>query len=91
MKRKRMKGNSVFSTFDVGRRKWYCVLMIRSFKDKDTENMIEDVASETIKAPLLFRITAIARGLKPSTQVVLQSVIALPPITGETVAAPAAP
>ena len=84
-------GNPILAKTGSKEGAWYWIEVMRFDKDKDAENMIEDVASETIKAPLLFRITAIARGLKPSTQVVLQSVVALPPITGETVAAPAAP
>ena len=38
---------------------------------------------EPTKSPLIFRITAIARGLKPNTQVVLQSTIAFQAIKGE--------
>ena len=84
-------GNPILAKTSNKEGAWYWIEIMRFDKDKDAENMVEGVASETIKAPLLFRITAIARGLKPSTQVVLQSVVALPPITGETVAAPAAP
>ena len=84
-------GNPILAKTSNKEGAWYWIEIMRFDKDKDSENMVEGVASETIKAPLLFRITAIARGLKPSTQVVLQTVVALPPITGETVAAPAAP
>lgn len=40
-------------------------------------------ATEPVNAKLIYRITAIARGLKPHTQVVLQSVVAFPSISGE--------
>ena len=87
-----VNGNPILAKTGSKEGAWYWIEIMRFDKDKDSENMVEGVASETIKAPLLFRITAIARGLKPSTQVVLQSVVALPPITGETVtAASAAP
>lgn len=77
-------GNPILSKSSTKEGAWYWIEIMRFDKDKDAENMVEGVASEAIKAPLLFRITAIARGLKPSTQVVLQSVVALPPISGET-------
>ena len=40
-------------------------------------------AIEPVNAKLIYRITAIARGIKPNTQVVLQSVVAFTSITGE--------
>jgi len=36
-----------------------------------------------VNAKLIYRITAIARGLKPATQVVLQTTVAFPAIAGE--------
>jgi len=81
-------GNFILQETDAKKGAWYWIEIMRFDKDKDADNMVQGVVSEAIKAPLLFRITAIARGLKPSTQVVLQSVVALPPISGEQMATP---
>lgn len=37
----------------------------------------------SVRTPLLYRITALARGLKPGSQVVLQTVVAFAAISGE--------
>ena len=70
--------NAILANTTAGQGAWYWVEVMRYAPSGANVTSIEPT-----KSPLIFRITAIARGLKPNTQVVLQSTIAFQAIKGE--------
>ncbi len=71
--------NPILGFTDAGTGAWYWIEVMKI--DSNTTTNI--TAVNPVNAKLIYRITAIARGLKPSTQVVLQSTVAFPSISGE--------
>lgn len=77
--------NSILGYTEAGRGAWYWIEVMK-FSPTPTVSpqLVTNItAVNPVNAKLIYRITAIARGLKPSTQVILQSTIAFPSITGE--------
>lgn len=70
----------ILNNTKAGEGAWYWIEIMK-YQDEPAINMVGRSANAGlgIKAQLVYRITAIARGLKPSTQVVLQSAFVLQP------------
>lgn len=62
-----------------GRGGWYWIEVLRHQPAEGGDA----VWGPNVRAPLLYRITALAQGLKAGSQVVLQTVVAFPAIAGE--------
>lgn len=77
--------NPILGYTDAGRGAWYWieVMKLTPTPTVSPQLVTNTTAVNPVNAKLIYRITAIARGLKPSTQVVLQSTVAFPSITGE--------
>lgn len=73
--------NPILADTTAGRGAWYWVEVIK-YEPKEIGSGI-GMEPEVVDANIVYRITAIARGLKPSTQVVLQNIVAFPSISGE--------
>lgn len=75
--------NPILADTTAGRGAWYWVEVIK-YEPKETgPGVLAGAEPEVVNAKIFYRITAIARGLKPSTQVVLQNIVAFPSISGE--------
>lgn len=75
--------NPILANTTAGRGAWYWVEVIK-YEPKETgPGLLVGAEPEVANAKIFYRITAIARGLKPSTQVVLQNIVAFPSISGE--------
>ena len=74
--------NPILANTTSGEGAWYWIEVMK-FLDAPEENFIGSKTTPALNARLIYRITAIAHGMKPSTQVVLQSVVALDPGSGE--------
>lgn len=75
--------NPILADTTAGRGGWYWVEVIK-YEPKETgRGILAGAEPEIVNAKIFYRITAIARGLKPSTQVVLQNIVAFPSISGE--------
>lgn len=79
------KSNPILGITDAGKGAWYWVEMMQYHKNAAGANLINNSATApndrqnwdlNLKPYVVYRVTAIARGLKPGTQVVLQSTIA---------------
>lgn len=75
--------NPILANTSTGRGGWYWVEVIKYAPKETGPGILTGAEPEVVKANIFFRITAIARGLKPSTQVVLQNIVAFPSISGE--------
>lgn len=75
--------NPILANTTAGQGAWYWIEVMKYTPKTGSSGLVAGVDPEPVNAPLLYRITAIARGLKPATQVVLQSVVAFPSISGE--------
>ncbi|MDR0225634.1 MAG: pilus assembly protein PilX [Burkholderiaceae bacterium] len=79
------KSNPILAITDAGKGAWYWVEMMQYHKNAAGANLINNSATTpndrqswdlNLKPYVVYRVTAVARGLKPSTQVVLQTTIA---------------
>lgn len=75
--------NPILAKTALGEGAWYWIEVMKYNPKSSSPGLITGVEIDPANAPFLYRITSIARGLKPSTQVVLQSVVAFPTIKGE--------
>lgn len=73
--------NQILKETASGKGAWYWIEPMR-FKEDFSANLTRETGRE-IKAHMLYRITAIARGIKPSTIVVIQSIVAPTSDSGE--------
>lgn len=74
--------NPILANTTSGEGAWYWIEVMK-YLDEPAEDLTSTKTTPSLNARLIYRITAIARGMKPSTQVVLQSVVALDPGSGE--------
>lgn len=78
-----ISSNPILADTTAGRGAWYWVEVIK-YEPKETgPGILAGAEPEVVNAKIFYRITSIARGLKPSTQVVLQNIVAFPSISGE--------
>lgn len=63
----------------AGQGAWYWIEVMRH----QPAEGVDPALGPPLRAPLLYRITALARGLKAGSQVVLQTVVAFPTVAGE--------
>lgn len=76
-------GNSILADTSAGRGAWYWIEVMKN-NPSGTGGLLTNASSTgAVNAKLIYRITAIARGLKPASQVVLQTTVAFPAIAGE--------
>ena len=75
--------NPILADTTAGRGAWYWVETIKYEPKATGSGLLAGAEPEVVNAQVFYRITAIARGLKPSTQVVLQNIVAFPSISGE--------
>jgi type IV pilus assembly protein PilX len=75
-------GNPILTDTSAGRGAWYWIEVMKN-NPSSTSGLLTNAPSAGANAKLLYRITAIARGLKPASQVVLQTTVAFPAIAGE--------
>ncbi|MDD2546271.1 MAG: pilus assembly protein PilX [Burkholderiaceae bacterium] len=73
--------NPLLSERTPGRGAWYWIEVMRHRPAEASGSAAP--LTHPVHAPFVYRITALAQGLKTGSQVVLQSVVAFPSITGE--------
>lgn len=78
-------GNPILANTTPNYGAWYWIEVMKFTPSPAAGNKVVQgsTAVNPVNAKLIFRITAIARGLKPNTQVVLQKTVAFPSIAGE--------
>jgi len=76
-------GNPILADTSPGRGAWYWIEVMKNNPSGAGGLLTNATSPGAVNAKLIYRITAIARGLKPATQVVLQTTVAFPAIAGE--------
>lgn len=72
----------ILANTNPGKGAWYWIEVMK-YLDEPAEDLTSSKTTPSLNARLIYRITAIARGMKPSTQVVLQSIVAMESESGE--------